>query len=254
MTKKPSAAAILEKFAKNKCTPQEVAWLEAAFNEELKVNEQVFAKEEIEAAHLRMRSALDEYLSASKKTKKLMNWTRMVAAASIVILLGIGLLYFTQKPNRIENLIVLTHKVKPGGNKAYLTLPNGRQIALDSKNEQVIMKDSIFYENGELIGVSEPAKSLVLQTPRGGQYRLTLADGTKVWLNAASSITYPTRFNAERREVSISGEVYFEVAHDKTKPFIVRANQQEVEVLGTHFNISAYPEQENIYTTLAEGK
>jgi len=90
-------------------------------------------------------------------------------------------------------------------------------------------------------------------TPAGGQYQVTLPDGSRVWLNAASSITYPTMFNGNDRTVQITGEVYFEVAHDATKPFRVKSNGQTIEVLGTHFNINAYDDENVIKTTLLEG-
>src|SRR5690606_14528239 len=92
-----------------------------------------------------------------------------------------------------------------------------------------------------------------ITTPRGGQYQLTLADGSRVWLNAASSITFPTLFSGNDREVNITGEVYFEVAHDAKMPFRVVVNNMEVQVLGTRFNVNAYEGEEAIKTTLLEG-
>jgi ferric-dicitrate binding protein FerR (iron transport regulator) len=119
---------------------------------------------------------------------------------------------------------------------------------------QVIKQD-----NGQLAYTSDKQAHTAallyntLSTPRGGQYRLTLPDGTGVWLNAASSITYPTAFAAHERKVSVTGEAYFEVAKDKSKPFHVQVNDMEVTVLGTYFNINAYTDEADIKTTLLEG-
>ena len=92
-----------------------------------------------------------------------------------------------------------------------------------------------------------------MSTPRGGQYQLTLPDGSVIWLNAESSITYPTVFSGNERKVSITGEVYFEVVKDKSKPFKVIAGDQQIEVLGTHFNINAYKDEDHVKTSLLEG-
>src|SRR5690606_13344215 len=106
-------------------------------------------------------------------------------------------------------------------------------------------------KNGKEEGL--PAEMLTLNTPRGGQYRVTLSDGTEVWLNAASTLKYPTKFDREERIVELEGEGYFEVARDTKRPFKVRSAAQEVEVLGTQFNVSAYPDDADAQTTLVNG-
>ncbi len=155
----------------------------------------------------------------------------------------------------------------PGGNKAVLTMANGVRIVLDSAHSglladldgvRVVKTDSgrVSFVAGKE-NVASPANNGIagnlLTTPRGGQYQLGLPDGTQVWLNAASSIQYPTVFNGPERRVVVTGEAYFEVAKNRNKPFFVEANGTEVKVLGTHFNINAYEDEADIRTTLLEG-
>jgi transmembrane sensor len=151
----------------------------------------------------------------------------------------------------------------PGGNRATLILSNGNSInltgikngALASEKGVVINKNAdgrITYGHGKGNAESANVFNTVL-TPRGGQYQLVLSDGTKVWLNSASSLKYPVTFTANKREVELSGEAYFEVAHNQHKPFMVVSNGQTVEVLGTHFNINAYQDEQATKTTLLEG-
>ena len=107
--------------------------------------------------------------------------------------------------------------------------------------------------NGKQITENDEAFYNTISTPRGGQYQVTLADGTKVWLNAASSIRFPVVFTGTERKVEITGEAYFEVAKNKSMPFKVKAATSEIEVLGTHFNVNAYDDETSIKTTLLEG-
>jgi transmembrane sensor len=191
----------------------------------------------------------------------------LVAAAAVLILFGAGYYYFLTHTSQGEiqpQAVRFKNDVLPGGNRAMLTLSNGAKIMLDSartglmareKNSNIIKTDS-----GQLKYLTDSKKSgssaiafNTLSTPRGGQYRLQLPDGTRVWLNAASSITYPTTFNGNDRTVEITGEAYFEVAHNSTKPFRVKARGELIEDLGTHFNINAYSDEPVIRTTLLEG-
>lgn len=157
--------------------------------------------------------------------------------------------------------------IAPGGNRATLILPDGREIVLSTEQEGIVVGEGISYRDGtdlddqQLIGFGSdggPIGHLVLQTPRGGTYQVTLPDGTEVWLNAGSTLRYPSRFSQEQRQVEVIGEAYFAVVpafrHDGTKiPFRVMSRQQEIEVLGTEFNISAYADQPYSRTTLVEG-
>jgi hypothetical protein len=148
------------------------------------------------------------------------------------------------------------HDIAPGGNKARLVLGNGQSVLLDqaadgplaaAKGEQVKKQDA------ELIYSQGGASNNTLITPNGGQYRVQLADGTKVWLNAASSLQYPASFNGDDRTVTLSGEAYFEIAEDAARPFFVKVGSMTVQVLGTHFNINAYNEEKLFTTTLVQG-
>src|SRR5690606_9494752 len=107
-------------------------------------------------------------------------------------------------------------------------------------------------DNTQLVNAS-PAVLNTISTPKAGQYQVVLPDGTRVWLNSASSIRYPSRFSEGERYVEITGEAYFEVAPDKKRPFFVKSAHQKIEVLGTHFNVNAYSDEENTTTTLSEG-
>lgn len=155
--------------------------------------------------------------------------------------------------------------IEPGGNKATLTLSDGRQINLSSAQDGIIVNNGISYGDGTSLQENNldhdtgKATQLVLQTPRGGTYRVTLPDGTQVWLNAASKLTYPSQFTGEQRVVELEGEAYFDVQsayrNDGSKlPFKVISSQQEIDVLGTQFNVSTYPGQTSSKTTLIEGK
>ncbi|OQP38666.1 hypothetical protein A4H97_18270 [Niastella yeongjuensis] len=151
--------------------------------------------------------------------------------------------------------------IHPGGNKATLTLSNGTSITLDSATDGSLAMQGttqvMKQQNGAIIYKGNAASNSetiynTITIPKGGQYQLTLSDGTKVWLNSLTSLHYPVSFNGKTRTVTLEGEAYFEVAKDKTKPFQVLYKNMQVEVLGTHFNIMAY-DDEATKTTLLEG-
>jgi ferric-dicitrate binding protein FerR (iron transport regulator) len=163
-----------------------------------------------------------------------------------------------------------THDIAPGGNKAILTLANGKKISLtDAKNGTIAQQAGIQVnktKNGQLVyivgtasgpaagsGKAAEAAYNTIETPRGGQYQVVLPDGSKVWLNAASSITYPVVFNKNNRTVKINGEAYFEVIHHADAPFKVQTNNQTIEDIGTHFDVNAYNDEPNTKSTLLEG-
>ncbi|PSL24031.1 FecR family protein [Chitinophaga ginsengisoli] len=188
------------------------------------------------------------------------------AAAVFVVMCCAGAYLLFLRPARRQPLdntggIAAKNDIAPGSNKALLTLSDGSTVALDSTGNQLIRQGAttIRQYNGQLQYKAQGAASGIayntLTTPRGGQFKIVLPDGTKVWLNAASSIRYPIAFTQNERRVKISGEVYFEVAGNATKPFMVDVNgSTEVQVLGTHFNINAYKDEAAINTTLLEGK
>lgn len=187
------------------------------------------------------------------------------AVAAILILSGIWRFWYHHAQAPAVAVQQLAHDVLPGGNKAILTLANGKKIVLNQAANGRLAKQGytqiIKLSSGQLayhsannnISVNEPVAYNTLSTPRGGQYQLLLPDGTKVWLNAASSIRYPTAFIGKERRVEVSGEAYFEVANDPSRPFIVEKNKVEIQVLGTHFNVNAYADEATIKVTLLEG-
>lgn len=190
---------------------------------------------------------------------------RSIAAAIILIIIGVSsYLWFNNRSNSGNDIAKTTsqHDILPGGNKAVLTLSDGSSIVLDSAaNGTLALQGStkvLKTNEGQLaynIGNEEATEILynTLATPRGGQYQLVLPDGSKVWLNAASSIHYPTSFTGKDRKVEITGEAYFEVEKNIRMPFIVKVNDMEVRVLGTHFNVNAYSDEAVAKTTLLEG-
>jgi transmembrane sensor len=193
------------------------------------------------------------------------SWLR--SAAAILLVVGVGtVFYLTHKKQQEVTRLTPTPAadVLPGGNKATLTLASGQKIMLDSAHQgNLTVQGSAQVskvDNGRLTyeAVGNAAATTIvyntLSTPRGGQYELTLPDGTHVWLNAASSITYPTVFTGSRREVTMTGEAYFEVTCKTTQPFQVKVGNETIVDLGTHFNINAYAEEPTLRTTLLEGK
>ncbi|WP_342332836.1 FecR domain-containing protein [Pedobacter sp. FW305-3-2-15-E-R2A2] len=200
---------------------------------------------------------------SSPRTGKL--WPYIAAAASVVLVVGIGLYFFkTPSADPIKAPQQYSNDVPAGSNKAYLTLASGKKILLTSATNGMLAEEGgvkiTKTADGQLVytiadeGKKSTGKYNRIETPIGGQYELQLPDGTRVWLNAASSLKYPASFYAlKQRSVELIGEAYFEVAKDKTKPFLVKSKGQEVEVLGTHFDVNAYPDEQSIKTTLMEG-
>lgn len=189
-----------------------------------------------------------------------------LAAASVIVLLGVFFVYryTTGKPSAVEDIVTTdTTLLKPGGNRATLTLADGKVIDLTYAKTGVIEDASGTHVNktadGELVyandsSVTNAAVLHTLSTPAGGQYHVTLPDGSRVWLNAASTIQYPPAFIGNERTVIITGEAYFEVAKDERKPFrVLMADSTAVVVTGTHFNINAYQNEKHQQVTLLEG-
>ncbi len=188
-------------------------------------------------------------------------------AAAVLLFIGIGAYLFTTTKHTEKPDVAIHHsipdEIPPGTNKAVLTLSDGTTITLDSAANGAIAQQGnssiVKLSNGEIrydlkgVLLGEVMMN-TMATPKGGQYQLVLPDGTKVWLNAASSITYPAAFVGNDRQVKVTGEVYMEVAKDKTKPFTVDVDgQSSVQVLGTSFNINSYKDDGHIKTTLIDG-
>jgi ferric-dicitrate binding protein FerR (iron transport regulator) len=176
-----------------------------------------------------------------------------------------GIFMLGQKPKKVSvEMANASQQVQtdivPGGDKAILTLADGTRIILDSVANGHLAEQGgvkVIKIGGQIAYNTQNKQQEVLyntiSTPKGGQYQLVLADGTKVWLNAASSLRFPTSFTGKERSVELTGEGYFEVAHDASMAFQVKVKDMKVEVLGTHFNINSYTDEETIKTTLLEG-
>lgn len=195
------------------------------------------------------------------KSWRYSKWGWTAAAAVLLLVVSIGGLYLFQtsksRNHDIKENLSRSHKI----DKVRLTLPNGTQVDIeDFKNGDTLTRGDvqIVNNNGIISYIDAHSKQAIagdniVATPTGKQFQVTLPDQTKVWLNGTSSIKYPARFAGKERLVEITGEAYFEVAKNKILPFVVLANNQKVEVLGTHFNINSYANQAAIKTTLLEG-
>ena len=201
-----------------------------------------------------------------------MSWVHWAAAAVVALLLGSGYYYFTRNNEPQKKLVLQPEKTNdiapPNTVNAVLTLSNGQKIVLDSTNNGVVAMQGtvnvVKLANGEIAykGNSENIEYNTLSNPRGSKViSLILADGSKIWLNAGSTLKYPTAFDGNERKVEVTGEAYFEVAHVSSlggrpgtaMPFIVTKGETSVRVLGTHFNVSAYDDEKSLDVTLLEG-
>lgn len=225
-----------------------------------KLGEKGYIREKIEEQEqFDYRKAYREVIGKSK-TRRL---SRMVKiAAAILLLLGSGSLIYLMrnKPHEIRKQVIMAN-IHSGCQKAFLIKHDGQEMELKQVRQLIqeqnginILVDSsgIHYEKGEEL----PLQKIIYHTlivPRGGEFSLTLSDGTKVWLNADSRLVYPVRFADSTREVTVSGEAYFEVRHD-TIPFIVKTDRGSINVLGTSFNVNNYPGNREAVTTLVNGK
>lgn len=221
-------------------------------------------------AQARIKERVQESLALEevRRPKILRLWPKVVSAAAILVVIGTSWFFYKQHTGLTTSGISKTaNDIAPGNEKAFLTLADGKRIDLtDVKDGELVEQSGIKITktaNGQLIytvsKVSMENNELknynTIETPRGGSYQVRLPDGTNVWLNAASTLKYPLSFSSgqTRRVLLMSGEAYFEVAKDKNHPFVVQTNQQEVKVLGTHFNINTYMDEKSVKTSLLEG-
>lgn len=193
-------------------------------------------------------------------------WWKYAAAAIVVLAVGLGVYQWhggkVSEPVARQQNKMIDDRIVPGGNKAMLKLADGSVIALNDAENGMLTKQGgtkvLKLADGELVYETDNKQAVAgvfntIITPRGGKYQLVLPDGSKVWMNAASSLRYPTAFDGKTREVFLTGEAYFEIAHNPAQPFHVRVNDMQVEVLGTHFNIMAYENEAANAVTLVEG-
>ena len=262
------AKEILEKYNNGSADARERAMLDNWFLQESRKSEGldddgkfVLLKGEIWEKTL-LKSGLD----TSPRSRMFRLWPRIAASVALIGLASAVFFYFNSDKLPVTKAQYVAD-VAPGGTKATLTLANGDKISLtDASNGSVAkqagvkitkMADgrivySVVASGDETVANGEVMKNTIT-TPNGGKYEVILPDGTKVTLNAASSLTFPTAFIGTERQVKLAGEAYFEVAENKEMPFTVNSGVQTVEVLGTHFNINAYPDERTLKTTLVEG-
>lgn len=246
---------LLDRYREGIATEEELALLESWYlNDEDTLLPEMSMKERIVAV---------ENVWAKLEPKKTTLWPRLIAASAVLLIISIGL-YFgvIYKTGKVTDThISMRNDIKPGSNKAQLTLANGKVIDLDQLKSGVgVLADRLAYDDGTAviddgndIG-NNSTMQMALVTPKGGTYKLNLPDGSVVWLNAASTLKFPASFTGLKfRKVQLSGEAYFEVKHDHQKPFQVETSGQLIEDLGTGFNVNAYSDEEMIKTTLVEG-
>lgn len=258
---------LLKKYLDEMASPKERHLVDCFIEEQLLSNNWDASEAEKEMLGSRIKNGIDTALFGGSKVDKtktrLIKLLRIPAAAAIVVIFLVGGLYFFRKMNQTPEAR-FSSDIKPGGNHAILTLSNGQKIDLSSsKTGELINLNGISIKksaNGLLIFSAvnvldniNPDMLNVIETPQGGQYQVNLSDGTKIWLNAATKLKFPTKFQGENRSVELDGEAYFEVAKDKKHPFLVKSDLQTVEVLGTHFNINNYNSEPAVKTTLLEG-
>ncbi|WP_372934525.1 FecR family protein [Mariniphaga sediminis] len=206
------------------------------------------------------------YSDIKKRSRTIILRTISRIAAILILPLFIGgVAYFYFDSQIAKNKINQQQyaQIKPGSSKATLTLCDGRNVFLDSINmlslteidgtEIEKIQGEISYRKSEELSIKKPVYNII-NVPVGGEYRLTLSDGTKVYLNSMTSLKYPVQFGPGKREVELVGEAYFEVVKNAAKPFVVNTNEMKVEVLGTSFNVNAYEDSKNTVTTLVEGR
>lgn len=262
---------LAEKWLKGTITPEEAKeyadWYNANQDAPVDIPASFVASE---AAHeQRMLQKMEERIGLHTPVVPLVRkYRRLWWGAAAVLVITAGSYFWLQQrvsPTDVpgNEQTALQYDVPPGTNKAVLTLSNGQQIILDSAangtlalqgNASIVKQD-----DGSLAYVDAPGNNSrevlynVMSIPKGGQYQLTLPDGSRVWLNAASTLKYPTFFAGGERKVELTGEGYFEIAPDALHPFLVKVGGLEVKVLGTSFNVMAYADEKSINTTLLSG-
>lgn len=261
---KEEIEALLNRYQTGQCTEEEIAWIERVYNKiqkeaEISLPDEVITKDLYDVYHA---------LPQPQKAKKVALWPGVAAAAILVLSTSIGLYFYARNAAPATNSIQVATKSAPNHsssviNQTFLTLTDGTKILLETTpigkiTDQGGMRISKIKEgvlsytriNNDLANTKHIN---MVSTSKGGQYQIILPDGSHVWLNALSSLKFPTAFSGKKRGVELKGEGYFEVAKNKDKPFKVLSHYQEVEVLGTHFNINSYDDEPATETTLLEG-
>ncbi|MGN6177610.1 MAG: FecR domain-containing protein [Mucilaginibacter sp.] len=269
---KNKIADLLARYQNGECTPEEKALVDewfAAHGAEHTGIDQMNAEEQAKwsealFSEIKATNTKNEQLNQTNAPRRL--WPRIAAAASILLMLSVGGYFVLHKKQPVQLAQNHIQDIKPGSNKAILTLANGRQISLtDAKSGLVAQQAGIQIKKtagGKVVYVKGDAKAPAeaatvyntITNPKGGETAaIELPDGSKVTLDAGSSITYPVPFTKHERLVTMTGEAYFEPVHNAASPFRVKAAGQITEDIGTQFNINAYDDEAVIRTTLVEG-
>ncbi|WP_184541952.1 FecR family protein [Mucilaginibacter sp. FT3.2] len=263
--------SLCEKYLRGDCTPEEEILIKEYQHDAGLTNAHLVNFDNTEKE--RLRGLLYDKLQTSLRERqtpvvKMHRWF-YVAAASVLLFISVGVYFANNNKGKItppvaQNNNAAKNDIQPGSNKAVLTLANGHAITLDDAQNGVLSKQGnaaisksgngiVINNNGDKNQIADNSLNTIT-IPRGGKYNITLPDGTKVWLNSSSALIFPNEFTGTERKVTVTGEAYFEVAKNKAMPFKIDVNgKQVVEVLGTHFNITAYADDEAITTTLLEG-
>ncbi len=279
--------SLFTKYLNNNCSVAEIEALIVYFNDVEKENDlkKAIAKSMLEDEGLpdendlddkmvriyqQLKPALNDNFLTKTAKNSTSSYLKYAIAASIMLIASIVLYFFLIENPDTGKLTAQHqgHEVYPGGNKAILTLADGSKISLTNAGNGALAKQAgivitktkdgqLVYEISKNKAVSTVVSYNTITTPAGGQYQVNLPDGSSVWLNAQSSLTYPTTFNGNNRRVILTGEAYFEIVKHPDQPFIVSTNgggkAQEVTVLGTHFNINSYQNEGVTKTTLLKG-
>lgn len=260
---------LIHKYNKGIATEEEINFIESFDNafdlkDDLITDENESSFQDIKSS---IKNGIDHRIKfLDKKNRPYYQTIYRYAAAAVILLIASVTIFIMRKDgNSRSNTKQTAQVIRPGGNKATLTLSNGKRIVLDeAHNGRIAQQSNVNITktaNNQIVyaatgnGSEQAAYTLqnTISTPNGGQYQLVLPDGTRAILNAATSLTYPAEFHGSERLVQLNGEAYFEVAKNKKMPFRVKAGNQTVEVLGTHFNINAYTDEAFVKTTLLEG-
>ncbi len=252
-----NVSTLIEKYLKGECTPEERSTLLAHYNRYLDQDLDTLSLEDIERLHKNTWEAICKQTIPSAPQRAtvptLRKWLPYAAAILLFVLAGV----FVVKRQYIDALIGevgYKEDILPIGDRAILTLADGRRIDLDTSQTGIVFSDNtITYQDGSSVhGGDMSATAYQLSTPKGATYHIILPDGTRVWLNGGSEIRYPGRFDTDKRVVELEGEAYFAVEKQNGVPFLVVTKEQEIKVLGTEFNVSSY-ETAVVKTTLVEG-
>lgn len=240
------------------------AWLSKEENKKLlkDISEarEVLLKEK-QVLKINIDQEVNTFKNSIGKSRRIRLYSSISIAASLLLVLG-SYFIFVKDWNQETIQPTISQIIKPGKSKALLFLDDGRKIDLGKKNINISDGEISGITNDSLQGLqynnlnTKPSDKIIYNTvkvPIGGEYQMTLSDGTKVWLNSNSEIKFPIKFLGKQRKVYLKGEAYFKVAHNKKKPFITKLEKGNIKVLGTEYNINAYKEENQITTTLVKG-